>query len=290
MAIPIRYDRAAILHVHPHKKNARRHSREGGNPLGSSCENMVTSHRVGITHAIRLGLILSLSLLWFFANTGQSLACSCVRPGSPPKSWRSLPRSLLAGSSRSASSMTPMQRTTTLRLIQPRSNSKSTPFGRALTTKPFTLRPRDQRQAAAFTFDEGEEYIVYSRDGSTVSLCSRTALLENAAADLDELGQGRAPQSGSVGPTPEPPTTSSGSCTFSNDFGSATARRGVARHHGRPRLVRCAPTAPAVTAVGVFPYPPLDTVLRQDISQMVGRHSDGVGRGSSGVRAQLEDH
>ena len=39
----------AILHVHPHKKNARRHSREGtsprtsirgGNPLGSSCENM----------------------------------------------------------------------------------------------------------------------------------------------------------------------------------------------------------------------------------------------------------
>ena len=35
------------------------------------------------TYVIRLALILSLSMLWFFANTGQSMACSCVPPDSP---------------------------------------------------------------------------------------------------------------------------------------------------------------------------------------------------------------
>ena len=59
--------------------------------------------------------------------------------------------------------------------------------------------------SCGFTFDEGEEYIVYSRDGSTVSLCSRTALLENAEAELNELGEGHKPQPGTKGPMPGTP-------------------------------------------------------------------------------------
>ena len=223
MAIPIRYDRAAILHVHPHKKNARRHSREGGNPLGSSCENMVTSHRVGITHAIRLGLILSLSLLWFFANTGQSLACSCVRPGSPSEELAQS-SSVFVGRVVSVREFNDPNATHDYSSTDPTTvEFEVDTIWKGPYNETIYLTTARSEASCGFTFDEGEEYIVYSRDGSTVSLCSRTALLENAAADLNELGQGRARPNGSVGPTPEPPTTASGSCTFSNDFGSATA-------------------------------------------------------------------
>ena len=232
MAIPIRYDRVAILHVHPHKKNARRHSREGTsprtsirgrNPLGSSCENMVTSHRVGITHAFRLVLILSLSLLWFFANTGQSLACSCVRPGSPSEELAQS-SSVFAGRVVSVREFNDPNATHDYSSTDPTTvEFEVDTIWKGPYNETIYLTTARSEASCGFTFDEGEEYIVYSRDGSTVSLYSRTALLENAEADLNELGQGRAPQTGSVGPTPEPPPTSSGSCAFSNDFGSATA-------------------------------------------------------------------
>ena len=41
--------------------------------------------------------------------------------------------------------------------------------------------------SCGFTFVEGIEYIVYSRDGSTVSLCSRTRTRSEAAHDLAEM-------------------------------------------------------------------------------------------------------
>ena len=68
--------------------------------------------------------------------------------------------------------------------------------------------------SCGFTFAEGEEYVVYADDsaydddGYTASICSRTALLRQAQADLDALGEGRAPQAGTGGPAPEPPQDS----------------------------------------------------------------------------------
>ena len=65
--------------------------------------------------------------------------------------------------------------------------------------------------SCGFTFIEGEEYIVYGHDsnyadgGYTSGICSRTALLGQAQADIDALGAGRAPQAGTGGPAPEQP-------------------------------------------------------------------------------------
>ena len=169
MAIPIRYDRAAILHVHPHKKNARRHSREGGNPLGSSCENMVTSHRVGITHAIRLGLILSLSLLWFFANTGQSLACSCVRPGSPSEELAQS-SSVFAGRVVSVREFNDPNATHDYSSTDPTTvEFEVDTIWKGPYNETIYLTTARSEASCGFTFDEGEEYIVYSRDGSLLA-------------------------------------------------------------------------------------------------------------------------
>ena len=63
--------------------------------------------------------------------------------------------------------------------------------------------------SCGFTFVEGEEYVVYASDSHygddsyTASICSRTALLAEAQTDIDELGEGQAPQAGTRGPAPE---------------------------------------------------------------------------------------
>ena len=65
--------------------------------------------------------------------------------------------------------------------------------------------------SCGFTFIEGEKYIVYGHDsnhddlGYTVGICSRTALLGLAQADLDAFGKGHAPLAGMGGPAPEQP-------------------------------------------------------------------------------------
>ena len=65
--------------------------------------------------------------------------------------------------------------------------------------------------SCGFTFVEGEEYIVYAGDswyddgGYTVGICSRTALIGLARADLGAFGEGQAPLVGTGGPAPEQP-------------------------------------------------------------------------------------
>ena len=81
--------------------------------------------------------------------------------------------------------------------------------------------------SCGFTFVEGKEYIVYSRDGATVSLCSRTRPVAYAHEDLDELGEGQKPGPGSRGPTPEPNGGPSGSmsCGLASHAGHGPAGR-----------------------------------------------------------------
>ena len=70
--------------------------------------------------------------------------------------------------------------------------------------------------SCGFTFVEGEEYIVYGYDsnyddgGYTVGICSRTALLGLAQADLEAFGDPQAPLVGTGGPVPEQPPDTAG--------------------------------------------------------------------------------
>ncbi|MCY3783332.1 MAG: hypothetical protein OXG79_06065 [Chloroflexi bacterium] len=63
--------------------------------------------------------------------------------------------------------------------------------------------------SCGYRFVEGESYVVYAYDspygdgGYTAGICSRTALLAQAQADIDELGDGDAPLAGASGPSPE---------------------------------------------------------------------------------------
>ncbi len=50
--------------------------------------------------------------------------------------------------------------------------------------------------SCGYYFEVGQEYLVYSYNVTSVGLCSRTALLENAAEDLQVLGQGEQPIAG----------------------------------------------------------------------------------------------
>ena len=66
--------------------------------------------------------------------------------------------------------------------------------------------------SCGFTFIEGQEYLLYSRDGETVSLCSRTRSIDTAQDDLDALGEGIGPE-----PTPTGETSNvTGGCGLSS--------------------------------------------------------------------------
>ena len=62
--------------------------------------------------------------------------------------------------------------------------------------------------SCGYTFTEGLEYLVYSRDGETVNLCSRTKPLFDAAEDMAALGEGR-----TTAPSSDGKATEAGACT-----------------------------------------------------------------------------
>ena len=88
--------------------------------------------------------------------------------------------------------------------------------------------------SCGFTFVEGEEYIVYGYDsnyddgGYTVGICSRTALLGLARADLEAFGEGQAPLVGTGGPAPD---TTAGHATRGCESFPAPAV--ICRHSGQ---------------------------------------------------------
>ena len=179
------------------------------------------------THVIRLGLILSLSILWFLGNTGQSLACSCgysplseaLADSSSVSAGRAIARSEFETSSGWSAFIVEFEVITVWK-------------GPLYET--MYLATNKSEDGCGFRFRLGVEYIVYSYNGWT-GLCTRTAIIEMVREDLAELGEGRSPQPGTKGPipgTPEfPPQQSpeiewvdpaSGGCSLSTRPGSAT--------------------------------------------------------------------
>ena len=151
---------------------------------------------------IRVAVIVPLISLWLLLHPEQSYACSCVTPGSPSEEM-------------ATSAAVFMGRVVSVREFEPNDGSWSsidpTTVEFAVSTvwkgpsyETMFLTTARSGASCGFTFVEDEEYVVYSSNGSGVSLCSRTRSLSEAQHDLTELGKGRAPIPGTIAPTPVP--------------------------------------------------------------------------------------
>ena len=174
----------------------------------------VIAKRQGIgSTAVRaavLSLALMVGVLWFLGDPGQVHACKCAQPGTPSEELEKF-SAVFAGRAVSiqhsydpkAAYVSPEDRTTVG--FEVSAVWKGTVHEDMYITTPPT------GGSCGFTFVEWEEYIVYGHDsnyadgGYTVGICSRTALLGQAQADIDALGEGNAPQAGTGGPAPEEP-------------------------------------------------------------------------------------
>ena len=166
-----------------------------------------------VASAVVVSLALTMSFAWFLASPGQVHACKCAVPGTPAEELEKF-SAVFAGSVVSvrhsydlnAASVTPDDRTTV--------GFEVSAVWKGTVHEDMFIATPPTGGSCGLTFAEGEEYIVYASDSSygddgyTASICSRTALLSQAQADLDALGEGHAPQAGTGGPAPEPPETS----------------------------------------------------------------------------------
>ena len=170
---------------------------------GDALDRNVSSMRV-------LLVALALSVVWFLGYAGEAHACSCVQPGSPSEELNKFD-AVFAGRvvsvhhsyGRDGKSVTPDDRSTIEFEV-------STVWkGEIHATTTITTPPTGG--SCGYRFVEGESYVVYAYDsrygdgGYTAGICSRTAPLAEAQADVDELGEGQAPLAGTSGPPPEEP-------------------------------------------------------------------------------------
>ena len=158
--------------------------------------------------AITLALILC--VVWLFGNASQAYACKCVVPGSPSEEMEKFD-AVFAGKVLSidhsfdpnAASFSPGDHTTI--------GFNVDTVWKGTVDKNIDLTTPPTGGSCGFAFVEGEEYIVYAYEGAeqsenlSVSICSRTALLAEAQADIDALGKGYDPQGGADAPSPEQP-------------------------------------------------------------------------------------
>ena len=147
----------------------------------------------------RFGLTLSafavLFTVWSIVPPDAAHGCSCMQPGSP------------IGELEQASTVFRGTVTSVREYQNLFSNIISSTDPTTVEFDVATVWKGDLPAAASFTtarlggscgfeFVEGQEYVVYSRDGSTVNLCSRTMEIERATEDLLALGPGRPPGAG----------------------------------------------------------------------------------------------
>ena len=157
---------------------------------------------------LALSIVLATAVLWLLANPGQVFACKCVQPGTPTEELEKF-SAVFAGEVVSiqhsydpnASSASREDRTTV--------GFRVSTVWRGTVHEEMYITTPPTGGSCGFTFSEGNEYIVYAYDspyaegGYTVGICSRTALLSQAQADIDALGEGEAPRIGTGGTAPE---------------------------------------------------------------------------------------
>ena len=138
-----------------------------------------------------IALLAALFVALPVSNLGQVYACSCATPGTPSEE--------LADSSLvfSGSAVSVREDQPFLGIDRLPANGATTvefkidSVWKGNTKETMTLETARYGASCGFTFVEGKQYIVYSHDGRTVSLCSRTRSLNDAQADLAALGEGK---------------------------------------------------------------------------------------------------
>ena len=184
--------------------------------------------RFRVTPVGVVAFALVLSFLWILGSAGQAYACKCAVPGPPSEEMEKF-AAVFAGKVVSiehsfdpdAATLGPDDRTTVGLEI-------STVWKGAVHADMYVTTP-PTGGSCGFAFTEGEEYILYAHDspyddgGYTVSICSRTALLSQAQADIEAFGNGDAPRAGTAGPQPEQTQGSGESTTWAIMLGAAAA-------------------------------------------------------------------
>ena len=138
-----------------------------------------------------IALLAALFVALPVSNLGQVYACSCATPGTPSEE--------LADSSLvfSGSAVSVREDQPFLGIDRLPANGATTvefkidSVWKGNTKETMTLETARYGASCGFTFVEGKQYIVYSHDGRTVSLCSRTRSLNDARADIADLGEGK---------------------------------------------------------------------------------------------------
>ncbi len=152
-------------------------------------------------------IALLLGVLWILGNTGQAYACSCAEPGSPIEALETSAAvfvgrvvSIEGAFDPDEAPYSPEDRTTV--------EFEVGAVWKGVVHERMYVTTRPDGASCGFAFVEGEEYVVYAHDSAEVDggygvyRCSRTALLSQAQADIDALGEGDAPQAGIGGPAP----------------------------------------------------------------------------------------
>ena len=155
-----------------------------------------------------LVLIALTILFWFLTGPERSHACSCVPRGTPSEALAES-AAVFAGKvisvrelERDGEVVSSLDPTTV--------EFKVATVWKGPANQTVQLTTPRGEASCGFSFDEGVEYIVYSHNGSTVTLCSLTKPLSAAGADLDELGQGEALVQGGVSPARNGPERGAG--------------------------------------------------------------------------------
>lgn len=139
---------------------------------------------------MNLRLIVFLFTVLFLIDIG--LACSCIMPATPQESLQDSP-AVFMGTVVDIYEPTLLDSTASENVRVTFNVSKA---WKGIETKEVTVRTAYSSASCGYEFEEGKDYIVYTYGASDylrVSLCSRTAPLESAGADLVELGEGNIP-------------------------------------------------------------------------------------------------
>ena len=176
-------------------------------------------------YALRVALAVLIIGLWFLAAPAPSYGCSCIVPGTPSEELAKS-ASVFAAKVVSVKEHEPF-----LKIMQSSTDPTTVEFAVSEVWKGPVGRTSSFSTArlgasCGFTFVEGKEYIVYSRDGATVSLCSRTKLISDAEEDLDALGEGNPPHDKAS--NPRDGASSSGGCRMTPDASPDLAMLGLA--------------------------------------------------------------
>lgn len=132
---------------------------------------------------------------------GQAFACSCLQPG-PPMESAAQSEAVFAGTVANIAPQPAGQFGGGVLVTFDVQQVWKGPVGPQLT-----LSTSSSSASCGYEFVAGEEYIVYAnaQEGMLATgLCSRTAPLANAAADVEALGPGEAPILGDAPPADEP--------------------------------------------------------------------------------------